>query len=422
MRDKWKKFCSEEVRFLRVLSESPPLHFYLLQFVGFAYLFYRFASRNYAVYGLLPDDAFQYPRCPPVELLPVPVLHFTTFQFIYTFIPRPSPEVITGMQGLVMAACALGMIGILPKVCAWIAFLLAAHMTGMMQSSNAELDGGCIALATALILALSPSESFYGPRRGFSLSRRGVGYHWPVFLLFLVVGAYYSLSGLNKLVDVGPHWPFVLHLENLATTSTEDSLFLSSRYANPGFSQLASNYGLSVVMGGITLTGELFFITVLWLPRYRWFFVLSMVVLHVMVFAMAGINFVGSSVLLLLCMDWNVFVRRVTVCYDGGCGFCDRWVARLKRLDWFGRVDWTPIADGVAPKMEPARLTEEMGLRDENGEICYGADALEQLAHRLPALYPLALALKLPGMISAARVSYRRIARRRHSLGGCPVQ
>jgi len=50
------------LRFFGILRESPALHFYLLQAVVFLYLAWRFASRNYTVFGVLPDEAFTYPR------------------------------------------------------------------------------------------------------------------------------------------------------------------------------------------------------------------------------------------------------------------------------------------------------------------------------------------------------------------------
>src|SRR5262245_3584093 len=93
-----RRSTSREVRFFGVLRESPALHFYLLQAVGFLYLAWRFASRSYVVYGILPDEAFDFPRPYQTELWPVPWLHFTTFQFLYDFVPRPGPEGIRLMQ------------------------------------------------------------------------------------------------------------------------------------------------------------------------------------------------------------------------------------------------------------------------------------------------------------------------------------
>jgi predicted DCC family thiol-disulfide oxidoreductase YuxK len=130
-----------------------------------------------------------------------------------------------------------------------------------------------------------------------------------------------------------------------------------------------------------------------------------------------------------MCLDWNGIVRRATVLYDGDCGFCKRSVALVRRLDWFGRLDFRPIGvgetGGAAASGQPdapadsAMLEREMGLVDENGEVYYGADAFEALGARCPLLWPLALALKVPGAILVARPAYRSIARhRRHLVPG----
>jgi len=99
---------------------------------------------------------------------------------------------------------------------ALLAALPALHITGMMQASNSELDGGTLLLCALLILSVSPRASFYRLGRRFPGNKSGrdyrdVAHHWPVFLLLLTVGLFYSYVGLNKLVDVGPHWPAVLH-------------------------------------------------------------------------------------------------------------------------------------------------------------------------------------------------------------------
>lgn len=406
------------VRFFGVLRESPAFHFYLLQLVGFLYLAYRFASRNYTVYGLLPPDAFDFPRGQLNELLPVPAVWFTTFQFVYELLPRPGPTAIAVMQGVVLGACALGVLGIAPRWCALVAFLVALHLTGMLQASNADEDGGSLILCLMLILALAPSRAFYGPGR-FRPLARSPDHHWPVFLLLLTVGSYYTLSGVSKLIDSGPTWPFDVHLERLAPTAIEDSLFLARSYRAPAVAAQHLEYAVSVAGGLLTLAAELGAIGILFLPRWRLALVVTLAVMHFMILWLNGINFTGNAVLLLLCLDWNGLVRRATVLYDGECGFCTRSMALLERLDWFRRLDGRRIAevDPARVPVSPELLEREMGLVDEQGEVWYGADAFAELTVRTPLLWPLALLLRVPGMLLLARPLYRLVARHRRHLG-----
>lgn len=404
-------------RFFGVLRESPALHFHLMQAVGFLYLAWRFASRSYEVYGILPDSAFEFPRPYPSELWPVPPLFFTTFQFVYELVPRPSADGVRLLQYLVVGASLAGFLGLFPRLAAWVVFLVGAHVTGMGQSSNMDVDGGTVALCLMLVLALSPAGNFYGLRNGFHPLRRSVDHHWPVFLLFVVVGSFYTFSGVNKVVEIGPWWPFTLHLENLAGVGVEQAVFVSDRFRIPAVAAAHVSYGLSVAAGIVSLAGEAGYIGILWLPRWRLFFAASMIVMHAFVFAMQGINFLGSSAVVLLCLDWNAPARRLTVVWDGGCGFCARSVAWLRRLDWLGRLDFVTIAEAGELPVDHAYLAHEMAALDENGRDWYGADAFAEVATRCPLLWPCAVLASVPGALWIARPVYRAVARHRGHLG-----
>ena len=243
------------------------------------------------------------------------------------------------------------------------------------------------------------------------------GFLWPLFLLLLTVGLFYTFSGLNKIVDIGPHWPFVLHLDRLGDRGLERSLFLAERFVLPRLAVTNPSPLLSVISGSITLIGEVGFVCVLFLPRYRLLFIGSMVSLHVVVFLAAGINFVGSSALLLLCFDWNTLARRITVFYDDTCLFCMRTVAFLRRVDWFKRVTFEPASKYRAFDHGYALMEKH----DESQVSFAGADAFEQIAAKCPLLWPFALLMKVPAAIFVARAVYALVARNRKQLG-CRIE
>ncbi len=407
-----------EVRGFGVFRVSPPLHFYLAQFVIFAYMAYRFASRNYTVHGLLEEQMFDYPFSFRMELWPVQLCELLNFHFIYGFVPHPPPQVLYVLQVAVIVCCGLGLLGVMPRICALISFLIGAHLTGLMQASNSPVDGGTVALCGLLVLALAPKESFYRAGRRFDLSPRSERYHWPLFLLMLFVAGFYTSSGIAKIVDVGLHWPYVVHLDYLAARGIEQSLFLSSRYVHPFVCALHQGYWTSVLGGWISLIGEVGFVGVLFLPRYRLFFVGSMVFMHLLVFLMAGINFVGSSAILLLCLDWNVLVRRATVVYDDQSPATVRRIERLRRLDWFRRLSWVGTSQleksekRILGELDHGLGGEAVGAIDEHDEVFYGMDAFDQIWCRIPLRFPLALLMRVPGAFYLARRIERRRARR----------
>jgi hypothetical protein len=105
-----------------------------------------------------------------------------------------------------------------------------------------------------------------------------------------------------------------------------------------------------------------------------------MAMLHLHVYAMAGINFVGSSFILFLCLDWGSFVRRITLKVPADMS--KSWIVRLiLGCNWLQLVDVQVVANG--PVIQAV---------DANGELCSGLDAIARAAVAPPLLYPLALA------------------------------
>ncbi|PON12417.1 hypothetical protein C2W62_39690 [Candidatus Entotheonella serta] len=230
-------------------------------------------------------------------------------------------------------------------------------------------------------------------------------------VLFCTVGTFYTTSGLNKLVDVGIHWPFALRLDLSAQRRLEDILVVTAHYGHRTTLQLHLSYALSVIGGWITLLGELGFITIICLPRYRLCFVLSMTCLHVLVYLTQGINFLGSSSILFLCLDYNVWVRTLRLSVSEPNHRLTSLVALLQRCDWThrlyscqpcsGRMDLTAANRAIS--------THRLQAVDENGEVYSDWDAVEQVCQRSPLLWPIALLSKILGLIYLLRRLYHRV-------------
>ena len=115
-----------------------------------------------------------------------------------------------------------------PKGLSCISLFCSLTLQVFIQATNAEIEGGTLLLVVLLILAFSSSSSFYHAFKKNDKTRiKTIGGQY--FSFFFFVGLFYTTSGLNKLIDVGPWWPFTLHLERLAQVSLENSLFLYSR-------------------------------------------------------------------------------------------------------------------------------------------------------------------------------------------------
>jgi len=113
------------------------------------------------------------------------------------------------------------------------------------------------------------------------------------------------------------------------------------------------------------------------------------------------------------------------VLYDGDCPLCRRSVALLRRLDWFGVLEYVSFRDAYDPLLaqipvQPERLQEEMHLLVPGvGTAYHGFAAFRWMAWRLPPLWPLAPLLSIPGVPRLGQRIYLWIARNRFRLVPC---
>jgi predicted DCC family thiol-disulfide oxidoreductase YuxK len=116
---------------------------------------------------------------------------------------------------------------------------------------------------------------------------------------------------------------------------------------------------------------------------------------------------------------------RALLLYDGNCALCQKGVAQLRRLDWFGVLRYADARDRANlpmtdPPLDPGRLLEEMHLlTGPGGRVYHGFGAFRWLAWRLPLLWPLAPFLYLPGVPTLGQRLYLWVARNRFRLVPC---
>lgn len=116
----------------------------------------------------------------------------------------------------------------------------------------------------------------------------------------------------------------------------------------------------------------------------------------------------------------NVPVR-AWVYYDAECSFCVRGVMRWAPLFERRGFRWLPLqTPGTAARLgvSDAALREEMHLLLASGKVRRGIDAWHTLWSSIWWLFPLALALSLPGLNALGQIAYRRLAAHRYCLRG----
>ena len=110
-----------------------------------------------------------------------------------------------------------------------------------------------------------------------------------------------------------------------------------------------------------------------------------------------------------------------TVLFDGQCRFCRANVGIIQRFDLRARLRFVPIQAAEAGQwtadIPPADILREMYVVDTTGRRRGGVDAVRYLSRHLPALWPLALILHVPGTRRLWGWLYRKIAARRYWFG-----
>ena len=97
----------------------------------------------------------------------------------------------------------------------------------------------------------------------------------------------------------------------------------------------------------------------------------------------------------------------------------------MEKYDVFNLVNKVPSYEvsKFSKKLDLQRLNNEMGAKDENSEIYYGADAFEKVFSRTPIFWPIAIIMKIPFIIYISRFFYKIIVKNRHKLTqeGCDI-
>ncbi len=109
----------------------------------------------------------------------------------------------------------------------------------------------------------------------------------------------------------------------------------------------------------------------------------------------------------------------LTALYDGNCVICQSTCASLQALDWFGRIEFVDLHDGVAsryPELPLEQLMGEIHVLDERGRLYPGFGGTRRMLRELPLGIPLWLLLGIPGMDIIGQRVYRFVARRRYRI------
>ncbi len=104
-----------------------------------------------------------------------------------------------------------------------------------------------------------------------------------------------------------------------------------------------------------------------------------------------------------------------TLIYDADCGFCRKWVSRVKRWDRRNVVETLPLDDPRATALSRRsieQLRHAAHFVRPDGAVFAGAAAASELFRYLPGGWFPHLVMRFPGVLSAAERAYRWVARK----------
>ncbi|MBY0357217.1 MAG: DUF393 domain-containing protein [Candidatus Obscuribacterales bacterium] len=110
-----------------------------------------------------------------------------------------------------------------------------------------------------------------------------------------------------------------------------------------------------------------------------------------------------------------------TIVYDGSCRFCLAQIERIKSWDQYKLFAYLPRQDPSLasrfPFLSEMNLEEGMRLVTSDNSVYVGADAVYQIARRLPRARFIAWLYLLPICKQIAQLAYALIAANRQRLG-----
>lgn len=116
--------------------------------------------------------------------------------------------------------------------------------------------------------------------------------------------------------------------------------------------------------------------------------------------------------------------RRLTVLYDGDCGFCSLTVDVLRELDLAGRLEFVPLQHArhhpdrpeLAAAADRYPLEESIHVVRSDGRLGAGGDAVFDILDALPAGWLFRPWWFVPGLARLLDLGYDAVAARRGML------
>src|SRR6266545_7985726 len=361
-----------------------------------------------------------------------------------------SEAALRAFQWLTELILFLGLIGWRTRLVIPLGALCMFVLIGVLVDYSFFWHQNLVPLYVLIVLSCTPCGDGWSIDRLWKMSRgRTVPdadraspvYGWSRYACWVTIALPYVANGLGKLRDGGLYW---WHATNMRSNLYLDTLSprefdwaLSLRLAH--FSDIFFS-----LLGIVALCTETLFGLVLFSRVARRILPVAAIMMHIGILLLQRILFFDLMMLQLVFFDFTPLRKaigarlalkrgRLHVLYDGLCPLCCRTVRVLGALDLFARLEFLDfrrldlddynrrLGLGLAHR----DLEQEMYVVDR-GKAYRGFRGYRRIALAIPAFWPLAPWLFLPGISFLGAYVYGRVARNRPRVfwcdSHCPVR
>lgn len=350
---------------------------------------------------------------------------------------------LRGLQLLTEVLLFLGLIGWRTRVVVPLAASCYFVLLGILIDYSFFWHQNLVPLYVMIVLSFTPCGDGWSVDRLWKVYRgRGVPdgdrplsvYAWSRYACWVAIAWPYVANGLSKLQDGGVFW---WHPINLRANLYMDTLNPREYDWALSLYLVRAPDVLFAAIGLFTLFSETLFGLVLVSRVARRIFPVAAIMMHTGIFFLQRILFLDLILLQLVFFDFTrvrkaigdwlaTRHRRLQVLYDGLCPLCSRTVRLLTCLDIFNRLEfvdfWRLDLDEYNRRhvlgLTRKELEKEMCVVDR-GKSERGFYGYRRLALVLPALWPLAPWLFLPGISALGSRVYGYVARNRLKVLWC---
>jgi predicted DCC family thiol-disulfide oxidoreductase YuxK len=356
---------------------------------------------------------------------------------------------LRAFQWLTELLLFLGMIGWRTRIVVPLSVICAFVLNGILREYSGFWHQNLVPIYVLAVLSFTPCgdgwsidrlRKVYQGRPVPDSERTSAVYGWARYACWVPIALTYAAAGLSKLRADGIFW--------VSPTSMRHLLFEQTLYPRAGNWSISLHLAplpdiVFVLLGIAAICGELFFVAVLFSHIARRILPAVSIVMHMGIVFLQNIVFFDLMLLLLIFYDftsarkalgrWLGTRGRLQVLYDGDCPICRRTIRVLACLDLFHRLafhdfrqlDLTQYNRSHALNLRPEDLEREMYVISRT-QAYGGFYGYRTIALALPALWPLAPWLFLPGISMLGKAVYAYVARTRLRLltcdSSCPIK